>query len=577
MGKAFVRFSVLFIILLFAGHKILCSQNELTGIVVNNSSIERVKYCVITSYKTGETFLTNPEGVFRIPYTTDEDTLVFFALGFQSLVKPVTELRQDQEVFLIELSAKNLKDRPKIASAELFSYIKDAAKNLRKKPVNNSRAYLEYLSSIDNKDFEFSRFYYNVLVQGSKVLDMNIKHGRVSMAPNQSGLINLVPSKSLIRQAPVQNSKSFPANPLQPSVEKEGENLWDFVEGTHANSDSIIHIVFTKLKKDDNSLCEGEIWINKVSYDIFHLSLKSNNVGIHPFVGRPEDSITQVSIETNYHFDNTSHHRGKLLYIDFSYAFDFLSGIASQKNKNRIATEGLVHFYNFDRPFFIPRRNPSELYDDYFKAGMVPFDSTFWNLTNGLVLTQRQWDKFARITESGISYNYRLPKKDKAISETLFRQNNVTWNKDSYLDLDADESQDSIRADLSVYIYFDLNTFNDSLVFNTITILDRLSTKFNLEYNKQNLVFQNVYFDLCEIVRLNLDIKLKQLQNIEDMGKAHEVSMKDLISITGKFKKETNLGANIHKLKKWSDLVYDRTGVDNFKTFGLTYKPKKNK
>ena len=560
---------------MFAKNLELAAQNELIAKVLAKDSKESLRYCIISSHNSGITYLTNAEGTFHIPFVSDEDTLNFFLPGFETTKKRVLDLRSEPEVYLSEFVPESKQYYQPIPAAKLFSYIRNASEKLRKKPVLNSLAYLQFSLIAGSQDLEFSRFYYNTLVQGSKVLDMNLKHGRSGLAANQMGLNALAPAKSLIRQAPVQNSKSFPLNPLQSSKDISYENLWNFENSKNTLLGDGVSIIFTPREKNDNTLYEGEIWIDTISFDIIKLTLKTLNAGIHPFVGNPTDTIANVGIEINIHFSDSIEEGNKLVLISYTYSFDYTGDTSFSKVRTRIINDGLIHFYDYSQAFFIPSLASGTMYDDHLKSGMTPFDSSFWKYNYGIELTSREVDKILRIAKNGVLMNYSLPQKSNQPTKSIFEENNVIWNKDSYLDLETDDNLPSAEADFAAYIYCDIDTYKDTLTFSTMTILDKLSTKFNLEYSKQNLVYQNVYFDLCEIIRLNLDEKLKKLNKIDDMNIACDVAMKDLKSITQKLKSETSHGKNIDKLKKWNDLVYNRTGADNFLIFGLKYKPKR--
>ncbi len=575
--RSFARYIIFIITFSFGGHLSIGAQNELQATVFSKNLNERLKYVIISSKNSEKTYLTNPEGIFHIPYISDTDTLIFSLPGYNSVNKSVSDIKLEREVLMTDFGLHRSEFMPKITSSSLLLFIRNAAEKLRKKPALNSQAYLEYSSYSGNTDFEFSRFYYNVTIQGSKVLNMNLKHGRIGLVPNHLDLNVLAPSKSLIKQAPVQNSKLFPANPLQLIPDQNAENLWNFEMVSHSSSDKTIQINFTPKERNNGSLFEGEIWLDTVSFNIIKLALKIKNAVLHPFVGNPTDTINNVGIELDYHFSNASEIDNKLIYIHYTYAFDYTKNKSISVVSDRIMNEGLIHFYNYKETFFIPELSPNSQYDDHLKSGMMPFDSIFWKYNIGTDLTLRQLERISNIAKNGVLVNYNLGKKEKLLEKSLFEQNNIVWNKDKYLDLDRDMKLNTLQCELGIYIYCDINKYNDTIFFNTMTILDRLNTKFNLEYNKQNLVFQNIYFDLCEIIRLNLDEKLEKLSRDEDILIACEVAMKDLKSMTDKLKSETSIGQNIDKLKKWNDLVYNRTGTDNFKIFDLKYKPKKNK
>jgi hypothetical protein len=87
----FIFFSVLYIGTIFA-------QKPLTGFVKDSESNRKLEYCVITSLHSGQTFLTNKDGMFRIPLVSSADTLSFSFVGFVVKYVPVLDLADSSTV-----------------------------------------------------------------------------------------------------------------------------------------------------------------------------------------------------------------------------------------------------------------------------------------------------------------------------------------------------------------------------------------------------------------------------------------------------------------------------------------------
>lgn len=572
-----IKYSFVFFIILLGFTGLVSGQNTCFVKIIGEDTKGPIKYCLVISGMTKETYLSNTVGIVKISDVFETDTLTFIRFGYKRISKAVSDIIKTNEIYLPLASQDDLDNSVSTTEIELYSYVREASKKLWKKPVTNCRTYLDFTTSMDGIDIEMSRFYYNTLLQGSKILNITLKSGRVGLVSNKNGFANLTPSLALLKFSPVHDSRVFPFTPLQSGLDGDALDLWNFKQIDARMGKGVIGIKFTPKNPNDDNLFRGEIWINKTNHEIQNLKLTIPDARIHPFVSGISDSIAHVSIETNYHFTDYESTEGLLDFIDYAYSLDYIPQKEFPSISKRITTKGVLHFYDIDNPFFIPKLKYTEDLDDYLKAAIFPFDSYFWENTSGLVLCEEQKEKLNDILTSGIGYNYSNSKNEAALKDKLIKQYSVIYDKNSYLDLDPNIISDSIRADLSVYLYLDINTYNHLITHQTLTILDHLKTRFSLEYSKQNLVFQNIYFDLCEIVRLNLDEKLSILNSVEEMNQAHEAALQDIHSITAKFKSETNYGADIHSLKKWNDLVLQRTGVDNFAVFALKYKAKKRK
>ena len=84
--------------------------------------------------------------------------------------------------------------------------------------------------------------------------------------------------------------------------------------------------------------------------------------------------------------------------------------------------------------------------------------------------------------------------------------------------------------------------------------------------------FINIYFDLCEIERRQLDMELKSIG--EDHTASDDVyaaSQTRLAKLSAQFFKETDRGLQQINMIKWNTYVFERLGIDNiaiFKPYG---------
>lgn len=553
------------------------SQVPVGFTIMDENTTEKIKYCLVKSNISGGSYLSNANGWVHIHTPIEKDTLTFEYPGYQPTRKPILEIKDSSVIFINsdDTIAQNIYSN--LSQSSLHEYIIKGSQQLFKKPVIASKSYLDFYSMTDGKDTEMSRFYYNTQIQGSKILNMSFKQGRVALIPQTNGLAGLNPSLALIKYSPVHDSRTLPKNPLQQDLAERMGDLWDFTVLPATIDDDALSISFTPKNTEDGNLFGGEILINVSTYDIKYISLHIPTAHTHPFVTVADDTIMDVSLDLKYFFTTESNGTDQMAYAVYYYSFDYFADKSKLYIKKRIFTEGIFHLYGDKTSFFIPKLRYAQPFDDYIKSALYPSHDDFWDENDRLMVTDQQIQKLPAFASKGVMYNYFDSNDEIIIKNKIISEFSIIWNKDNFLNLRQNVISDTIVTDLSVDIFLNIDTYNGQTIFNTMTVLDYLHTNYSLEYNTQNLVYQNIYFDLCEIVRLNLNETLKGLKAAEDMNMAHEAALKDLESVTTKYKSETNKGSDIHQLKKWNDLVLQRTGVDNFQSFKLRYKPKKRK
>ena len=126
------------------------------------------------------------------------------------------------------------------------------------------------------------------------------------------------------------------------------------------------------------------------------------------------------------------------------------------------------------------------------------------------------------------------------------------------------------KYNLDVQIFFDVNVIRDTIYCLTETIFDTFDTFYHLPEEPYTNCFINLYFDLCEIARREMEQKSGTgLQSIEGLEALYESTLRDLDRQLARFQKEVQLGAHRKNLEKWNELVKDKLGIDNIALFEL--------
>ncbi|MBK8052300.1 MAG: hypothetical protein IPK35_03195 [Saprospiraceae bacterium] len=555
-------------------------QRPLVAFVSEQETSVKISYCVVTSLKSGETFLTNEEGVFKIPFVISDDTLVFSKIGFSVKLLPVSTIK-DSAVVMLEEEQFLASDTDEV-NEEQKEKLKTAIEKLRKKQLFQSRAYFYYETQDVLGNTEMTGLYFNTTVQGTKVLKLEYKNGRTAIieksltavAPNRflASTPDIWHSIAMIIHSPLHRSKRMPSNPLLSYVEKSLDSLWHFTPGIQ-NSENTLHLEFEPAVSDSTGHFYGEIWICNKTWTVKQLKLQIDRTNLNPFLNAqwPED----VDMDLVYRFSDVEKNMGNLTFTNFSYSYRYPMTNKTQVKQNHFKNNGIIHYYDYNRPFYTNNENTSK--ELYFRILSTPYDSTFWKCENVIPMTLSQLNKVRHIWLKAFQSNYYPPDKKDSENMLLAIKGVLVWNKDNYLDQVTNILSDTLISKPSISIYFDVNKYADTILYTTLTTLDIENSKYNLPRTKENLAYQNILFDLAEIIRVNLDEKLKMLRDVTAMKNAYKVAEKDLQSLITRYNKETKLGQDMDVLKEWNDRVYELTGIDSFQIFDIKYKPKKKK
>ncbi len=114
-----------------------------------------------------------------------------------------------------------------------------------------------------------------------------------------------------------------------------------------------------------------------------------------------------------------------------------------------------------------------------------------------------------------------------------------------------------------------MNLSGDTLQTFTKTILDVYETFVNLPETPELDCFINIYFDLYEIARRQLEQELKGIKTAEKADKIYKKISDDINTRQKQFVSETQSGKNKYYLNKWNGVVVKELNIDNMKIFGV--------
>ncbi|MDD2200496.1 MAG: hypothetical protein PHE08_12285, partial [Bacteroidales bacterium] len=113
----------------------------------------------------------------------------------------------------------------------------------------------------------------------------------------------------------------------------------------------------------------------------------------------------------------------------------------------------------------------------------------------------------------------------------------------------------------------------DSLVCDTYSVFEEIYSYYKMPVKEYTNPMVNIYFDLCEIKRRELQSILDTSNlSLEDISKLYYKIEEEKEVLSYKFLYETDYGANQDKMEEWNKYVIDNLGIDNLALFNDYYK-----
>lgn len=127
------------------------------------------------------------------------------------------------------------------------------------------------------------------------------------------------------------------------------------------------------------------------------------------------------------------------------------------------------------------------------------------------------------------------------------------------------------RYNLNVKLYLNISKIKDTYKYELYSVIDPIETFYHFYIKDIDHVFINMYFDLMEIEKRQLEIKLKNidLKDFELVEKLYTETISSFERNTKLFCNDVRRGKDFIQLKKWNNFIYESIGIDNLKLFGF--------
>lgn len=91
---------------------------------------------------------------------------------------------------------------------------------------------------------------------------------------------------------------------------------------------------------------------------------------------------------------------------------------------------------------------------------------------------------------------------------------------------------------------------------------------FKFPATPKSIVFLNIYFDLIEVNRRDLNRRIVGL-SAEEILIEYKATEREIDKITKKYIYQTSGGADLRFMKIWNSYIVEKLGIDNLKIFKI--------
>jgi len=301
---------------------------------------------------------------------------------------------------------------------------------------------------------------------------------------------------------------------------------------------------------------------------LLKVSLEIQKTKKHPFKAlHGNDTIVNMDLALNLDFEMVNN-KSEWSSVDFDYTINYYS--AHSKSYFQAKSSAYMYAYAKDESFFIPLFDLPYDLNDYRKISIVNYNEFFWNCNDEFKLATKKdaIEKFIFEEANLANDNLFKPNKKYGFKRGLFEHPYSNWaiHRIQVLESDSTIEQDALaptlQADmynLNFQLYLDYAKCGDSVSVRTMAKFDPYGSFYRLDFDTNAMAFVNMYFDLYEIERLNLEKNLKGLTD-EAQIKAEFKKAKDQIMVEEQeFKRDTDRGTNERCLLYTSPSPRDRT------------------
>jgi|TARA_R110000737_G_scaffold122420_1_gene154344 hypothetical protein len=592
----------IFLIFVLTSTSIILGQEKIEGILLDRQTNQVIPFAKIYNLSAKLGTITNDEGYFKIDVSSANDVILITQIGYKKQ-NLLFDLKKDFQTVYLDANLQLIQEM--IASPRDNSYLYELVQKCRlntNKIKNEGKAYYGLNTFIDTNQIEFIEGFYNYSSIGYDMGKIDLKAGRLAIQPfDEKMFMSLESSKAIVQLKLFENNTYFPENPFDMKVREMKKHFYLNLKSKYLldNKDSV-YIVNYIPKDTSGNYFFGSVWINKSKNQVLKVTTNCADCGKYPFlpifpvdeIKRLDMNITKTFIETN----------GKMCFnhVDFQYDMKYRSVIrdtnflyTSQLNNKYndslcqildIKTKAVLYSYDQEKTFLLPKFNFDQNVSDYRKINALPHNSFFWkNNTEDRVNSQKSKNELFFEDSSSI--------KDKELFNTRFYgsakySSSINWYKEwsknrirfkNMSEIQDERAGDifkiksetpvtqSEKYELEIQLFADINIYNDSIHILTAAIFDPFKSYYYLPMDMGTHCFINMYFDLHEIARRELQIALEN--DPENFEEIYTKFINNFKKTKRKFFSVVERGTKEKEMNNWNSYILQKLGIDNLALF----------
>lgn len=561
-------------------------QNQLVieGKVSDKESNEAIAFAKVYHKNSRKGTITNAEGYFKLIVQDIHDTILISFVGYK---EKNIHLEPNQLFYDMRLDRIVIELDEVVVTPTDNLYLYELVQSCRKNPAvktNQSKAYYELESYVDNNQIELVEGYYNINVKGYRLLGMHLKTGRIALRMHSERVFaSLESSNAILMHNIFDKNEYFPSNPMEFQKGALRKNYYLDIHNKYVDKEGDSIFVVNYMPKDTTGkFFSGQLWLNATKTTLTKITLYCAETKQHPFLPLYfTDSIEKVGFSITHTFQNSGED------ILFNHT-DFVYNVAYASRNNEagakkytVTTKAVLYAYDYEHAFILPnfKFNESNI-GEYRKINALPYNQFFWD----------NHDEY-RLNDSDNSNQKFFEDKNSMTnrtqySSTLYNRHPLLvtpyrgWSK--YRVQLTDHLKGAKIADprninrtlpynLSIKIFTDFNYYKDSLHVQTATIFDPYESYYLLPINEQTNCFVNIYFDLHEIARREFveQLSARKMDMREAQALYHNF-MVQFENSKANYLRTTLRGTNEKEMNRYNELVLQQLKINNQQYFNQT-------
>lgn len=563
----------LFISLLLLSCRIF-SQQLLAGQVLDSITHQPLPFVSIGCVGNSNGTMSNEEGRFVLR-TAMDCQLSFHLLGYRPKKIQISLLSKGSVVYMVP-STQTLKEVVVQSNDEaLYLTVLSVRKVLLNTVADTARCYFLLGTQVNAQPVELLEMYYNAYWSKGTIYQLRFKNGRAALAPHNERYFMSKNHSSLFKAASMtQAHTEMPVHPLQCSA-RDLRRHFVLSLSLIESGGEVYRLITFKPRKNNLSYCEGMLWLQQMEDVPVKYVFKAHHTPRHPFQPwiKGEASIEGVDFEQEWHFklqqNNCVPYRATIAY---DYKYNWLTLQPGKGGDLAIHTTLNAFFYDYEQVFI----EPVVIYDDrmydYRKIAGLTWNEQFWMDQHSMVTARSTQQLIKQMLKEGVTINYGGDKvTTMADNRFLMKDLHVLWDHTKRLNVvqvSGDEAQGAKeRFHLNAQVYMDLNRVNGQLQWKTATIFDLYHSWCYLENTPLTRCFMNIYFDLFECARLELESQLKPTTKPEEAKQLYATIMNETNQLAERYLNEVRMGLNEEALNAWNEVIKKQLNIDNVQLF----------